>query len=63
MFRQVIEMRASRNTVEKQIEFRNIIQKEAIDYIETSFASNCRMTQKQFEEAMKHADEVARNWL
>lgn len=63
MIRQVIEMKASRNTVQKQIEFRNIIRKEAIDYTETSFASNCRMTQKQFNEAMKHADEVARKWI
>ncbi len=63
MLRQVIEMRASRNTVQKQIEFRNIILKEAIDYTETSFAHNCKMTQGQFEDAMKHANEVARKWL
>lgn len=63
MLRQAIEMRVSRNTVAKQMKFRDIIRKEAIDYTETSFASNCRMTQKQFEEAMKHADEVAKKWL
>ena len=62
MLRQVYEVRANRNTVSKQIEFQNIIRKEAIDRTETSLGGPCRMTQKQFNEAMKQADEVARKW-
>ena len=63
MLRQIYEMRANRNTEEKQMEFRNIVRREKLDYTETSFGGNCRLTQKQFEFYMKQADEVAKRWL
>lgn len=63
MLRQTYEIRSNRNTVSKKIELQNIIQKEAIDRTETSFGGPCRITQKQFEEAMRQADEVAKRWL
>lgn len=56
-------MRAKRNTLEKQMEFQRIARREEIDRTESSFAGNCRLTQKQFNESMKHADKVARKWL
>lgn len=63
MLRQAYDMRAKRNTLEKQMEFQRIARREEIDRTESSFAGNCRLTQKQFNESMKHADKVARKWL
>ena len=63
MLRQTYDVRANRNTVEKQMEFRRIVRREEIDRTESSFAGNCRLTQKQFNESMKAADKVARKWL
>ena len=63
MLRQIYEIRANRNTVAKQIELQQIIQKEAINRDETSFYGPCRMTQRQFETAMQQAEEVAKKWL
>ena len=63
MLRQIYEIRSNRSTVEKQIECRNIITKEAIDRTETSFGGESRITQKQFEQMMSDADKVAKRWL
>lgn len=62
MLRQTYEVRANRNIVEKQLEFRHIVSREELDYTETSFGGNCRLTQKQFENYMKQADTVAKKW-
>lgn len=63
MLRQTYEIRANRSTAEKQMEFQRIARKEEIDRTESSFAGNCRLTQKQFHESMRRADKVASKWL
>lgn len=63
MFRQVYESRGKRSNLESEIVFRRIMQREDVDRTETSFCGNIRLTQKQFEDSMKHADEVAKKLL
>ena len=63
MLRQVIEERAKRTNLAFEMHLRPILRREELDRTETSFAGDVRLTQKQFEEHMKHADEVAKKWL
>lgn len=64
MIRQVYESRGRRSKLQVEVALRRMMAREAIDHrTETSFAGNSRLTQKQFKEYMKHADEVAKKWL
>lgn len=53
------EIRVTGNTLEKQIEFARIARQETIDRTESSFAGNGKMTQDQYKQSMKLADEMA----
>ena len=63
MLRQVYESRGRRSNLEAKMALYRMQQRAKLDRTETSFASNARLTQKQFKEYMKHADEVAKKWL
>jgi len=63
MFRQVYESRGKRSNLETEMALCRIMERQEIDRTETSFASNDRLTQKQYEEYRKHAKEVAKKWL
>ena len=61
MLRQVIEMRV-RNMLDPEMRFKRAIRE--ISYInEDGQRVFPPLTQKEFKEFMKHADEVAKKWL
>ncbi len=63
MLRQVIEMRVRQGLdVDREMRFKQAIRE--ISYInEDGQRVFPPLTQKQYEEFMKHADEVAKKWL
>lgn len=65
MLRQVYEyrVRGYPTTAEREIEMRLMIDRLHKNFFDESGQPKSRLTQKQFEEYMKHADEVAKKWL
>lgn len=65
MLRQVYEYRVHGypSTAEREIAMRLMSERLHRNFFDESGQPKSRLTQKQFEEYMKHADEVAKKWL
>ena len=65
MLRQVYEYRVHGypTTAEHEIEMRLMSDRLHKNFFDESGQPKSHLTQKQFEEYMKHADEVAKKWL